>query len=419
MDPPWELVMTQRVWDATLRSLLLQPAHIAVGRLTVQGTRRRRNLLVGNLSVFFQARFPAGHVGRSQVILALPGPDDPVQPAAWLARLGVEPGSLTVILLLGLGKDRQGWVGAVQEGNVLRPLDGVRVLGPGMLHLFRAATAPSEDSPDWAAERWSRTRGALGQETWRKLRRQRIGILGVGRNGSALAFQLAALGISELFLCDFDTLEWHALDAFHMATEADVGKPKVEVLARRLLEFRSDMLVQYVQGRATDRPVIEALREVDLLITSPDSGCARLLAAHLCQTGILHLDVGTSIQTTANGERILAGDVRILNFREGCLQCVGGVADEEEARYELLAPPDALRRGPPTVWSEQRLGSLVTLNAMTVSSSIQLYLDLLGGELQGSCWLRLRWREGEGLEVNQGRVGATSGCRVCRGGDVD
>jgi len=81
----------------------------------------------------------------------------------------------------------------------------------------------------------------------------------------------------------------------------------------------------------------------------------------------------------------------------------------------LLAPPGALPRRPPPPWNEQRAGSLITLNSLTVAIGVQLWLDLLAGRLRSSHWHRLRWEPGVGLQADFAPVGASPGCRICHG----
>src|SRR5262249_61315396 len=83
------------------------------------------------------------------------------------------------------------------------------------------------------------------------------------------------------------------------------------------------------------------------------------------------------------------GDVRLLARGEGGVGCLGGLRNLGEARYEMAAPPGALQRGPRREWHEERAGSLVTANQVAGNLGIQLWLELLGGGLTSSRWLRL------------------------------
>jgi hypothetical protein len=106
--------------------------------------------------------------------------------------------------------------------------------------------------------------------------------------------------------------------------------------------------------------------------------------------------------------------VRLLLPRAGCIRCVGGLANLEQAEHELHAPAGALPHRAPEAWNARgRLGSLVTLNSLAVSCGIQSWLDLLEGTLGGSIWHRLLWRAGAGLEVDSAWADASPDCGVC------
>ena len=120
---------------------------------------------------------------------------------------------------------------------------------------------------------------------------------------------------------------------------------------------------------------------------------------------------------TETGERQLAADVRLLLPGAGCIRCVGGLADMEQAEYEFHAPPGAFLAGPPHHWNARgRLGSLITLNSLAVSFGVQSWLDLLERHAASSIWHRLRWREGEAgwrqIRHWLHRVVASAKCRI-------
>jgi hypothetical protein len=228
------------------------------------------------------------------------------------------------------------------------------------------------------------------------------------------AFQFAGLGVPRLLLCDPDSIEIHQVDAMQGVTEADLGRKKVEALAERLVLQRSDLFVQGLACSATDARVVERLRCANLLVTCTDSDPPRLSAAlvahHLLK---IHLEIGTGVTADESGERLIAADVRIIVPGQGCIACIGALSNQEEARHELLAPPGTLRRERTQAWRDQRAGSLVTINALAVSVGVQLWLDLLGGQLRGSHWSRLRWHPGHGLEIHGGAVAGNPDCELC------
>lgn len=408
---PYELVIPRPLWETVLRDLLLHPNRVAVGACRRNRHAGADELLIESLET--TDRVPTG-TARSPlddwVVLGVPGREaDPTLPG-WLEQLHPRRTQLLVIGLVGLGPDRSAWTGAVVESGKVHPLDAIRVVGPGMLRIDRG-----EDTDSAVRPRWSRTRGALGDAVWKKVEVSRVLLLGAGRNGSAMAFQLVALGIRAISLVDPDILETENLDAGFCATERDVGRNKTEALQRRLHAFRSDCLITSLPVSAAHAAVAAKAAGADLIVTCVDHDTARLAAARWARRFLrVHLDVGTGVTwDEASGQRILAGDVRLLLPRLGCVCCVGGLSNEAEARYELAAPPGALPRQPPQPWHRQRSGSLITLNSLAVATAVQLWLDLLAGELRTSHWTRLRWQPGHGLQTDAAPVGPARDCPIC------
>jgi uncharacterized metal-binding protein len=349
------------------------------------------------------------------VVLGAPGRDVGAELGSWLDQLQPRKTQLLAVGLVGLGPKRSGWNGAVVENGQVRPLEAIRVVGPGMLWAGRHSAGQGWELSADDAQRWSRTRGALGDAAWRKVAAARVLLIGAGRTGSALAFQLVAMGIRSLTLVDPDRLNLENLDAEFCVTEQDVGRAKTEALQERLHAFRSDCSITSLPHSATHHCVAAKAAGVDLIVTCVDRDTARLVAARLARRFLkVHIDVGTGITfEDESGPPVLAADVRLLLPRMGCVCCVGGLRNEEEARYELLAPPGALPRRAPQPWHQQRAGSLITLNSLAVATAVQLWLDLLAGRLRSSYWHRLRWESGYGLRADAAPVGSASDCRVC------
>jgi molybdopterin/thiamine biosynthesis adenylyltransferase len=377
-----------------------QPAGLLVEQLTASGPTRTG------------AAFPPL---ADWIAVAAPVDEALDDPATWIRRLEPRFAQLLAILLVGLGRERSGWRGWTVERGVIRPLAGLRIVGPGMVHA--GAALPEDLLADGDAARWSRLRGAVGEAAFAKLRAAQAAVIGCSRTGTLAAGLLAALGVRGLVLLDGDTVEPHNLDGMLLTTPADVGQNKAVALGRRLVAFQPDLLVKAVPRHLDSLAAEGVLPGVDLLVTCVDQDAACLRAAHWARERLTpHLDIGAGVTRTTGG-RQLAADVRLLLPGDGCLRCVGGLGDAEQAAYELHAPSGALPRRPPEAWDARgRLGSLVTLNSMAVSFGVQSWLDLLDGSLAGSIWHRLRWLPGQGLEVHAALVGPGDGCPVCRPG---
>lgn len=411
-----ELVVPRHLWERNLRELLIHPDRVAVGVCDRNVRPESCELLVRQLEV--RSVLPHGEDQprlSDSIVLGVPTGEAGRDASRWIERLQPLPTQLLALALVGMGPDRSSWDGCVVENGQVERLDAIRVVGPGMMCLRRPANSEWIDPTKEDLERWSRTRGALGDAVWNKVAESRVLLIGAGRNGSAMAFQLAALGIRALTIVDPDHLGCENLDASFCVTEQDVGRPKSVALQERLVAFRSGCAITSIEHAATHPLVSKQARNADLIVTCVDNDSPRLAAALLAGRFLRpHLDVGTGVTLDDAGQRVLAGDVRLLLPQQGCMSCVGGLRNEEEARYELFAPPGALKRRSAMPWNQERAGSLITLNSMTVAMAVQLWLDLVTGTLRHSHWHRLRWRAGAGIEPAFASVDAGLNCSICQ-----
>jgi len=284
-------------------------------------------------------------------------------------------------LVFGVGQ-AAGWVGgAIRDGADWKPLDHIQVVGPGMqqLPLSRKGEKPAEGLD---SERWSRSIGALGEASWRRLQSLHIGIVGCGRTGSLVANSLRKMGVVRLSLIDFDRLERHNLGEMDLVGEAHVGEAKSIVLSR-LLGLENALAEPISSVRA-----LKVTKGCDLLISCVDNSQARLLSAFLAMVYLKPiLDIGTGVERIGSELR-MGADVRLI-LPGRCLLCCGGVAGIEEARDQLRTPGG--RTVLPVTWHNQRAGSLRSLNQIAAGLGIRLLEDLLVSRVTESVWTRIEF----------------------------
>jgi hypothetical protein len=110
----------------------------------------------------------------------------------------------------------------------------------------------------------------------------RIAVLGVGALGSVVCEVLVRAGVKDIALVDEDVLESGNINR-HVATLADVGKPKVPVVARRLRQISPTVRVtEFNANLPSATQAIEAqLDEFDIVVdcTSSDAVLSSLARA--------------------------------------------------------------------------------------------------------------------------------------------
>lgn len=411
-----EIVIARNVYDAAVRRQLHDPATYSIGPFRWQETIAGRQILVDELDAV--RGLPSGESRPpldSYLVLHLENDGSNGSADQLLGRVQPLRSHHAAAFVIQIGPPAR-WDARIQSpGGAMLRVDSVTVQGPAPLYLTREdhAEAPLADDE----QRWSRTAGALGDETFRRVRRSRVDVIGAGRNGTLCASMLAALGVAQLRIIDGDMLEPHNQVGTLGLSAADIGRSKAAALAHSLHRQRPDVTLCSWDKSLLDTDVLTALRRrpTDLIVTSVDDDAARLTAWLLARSLLVpHLDVASAI-LAGEPDRQLLGDVRLFvpGRQQGCPMCVGGVGDLDETLYAVNSPPGSLHRGEPADWSVQRAGSLVGLNSLVVGAAMQLWLDYLSGRSRASAWQRLRWHPGRGLQSEFAAVESAPNCRFC------
>ena len=90
---------------------------------------------------------------------------------------------------------------------------------------------------------FSRTELLIGKENIRKLKNSKVAIFGLGGVGSYVAEGLVRTGVGNFILVDNDDIEKTNLNRQIIATHKTIGKPKVEIAKKRMLEINPNVKV--------------------------------------------------------------------------------------------------------------------------------------------------------------------------------
>lgn len=162
--------------------------------------------------------------------------------------------------------------------------------------------------------------GADGQA---RIASGKVLLIGAGGLGNAVAAYVAAAGVGELVVADFDRVDESNLGRQFLFGPADIGQRKVEVLARRLAEINPDVRFSQVPIRIDATNIDELVATTDIVLDGSDNFRTRFVVADACVRHGKALVAGSAIR--------LEGQVATFgpDYSESpCYRCVYSEADE-------------------------------------------------------------------------------------------
>ncbi|MDQ6712674.1 MAG: HesA/MoeB/ThiF family protein [Candidatus Dormibacteraeota bacterium] len=131
----------------------------------------------------------------------------------------------------------------------------------------------------------------VGDAGQRRLERAAVAIVGVGGLGSPVALYLAAAGVGRLGLIDDQDVELSNLNRQVIFEECDVGRPKVEAAAGRLLMLDAGTHIDARRVNVRASNVAELFADYDLVVDGTDAFETKFLlndAAVLLRKPLVH-----------------------------------------------------------------------------------------------------------------------------------
>lgn len=159
-----------------------------------------------------------------------------------------------------------------------------------------------------------------GQE---RLLRSHMLIVGLGGLGSPCALYLAAAGVGELTLCDFDEVELSNLQRQIAHRPSRVGVNKARSAQQELAELNPECQVHIVTERVTADQVPGLVAAADVVVDCSDNFATRHLLNRACVDTKKPLVSGSAIQTVG----------QIAVFDLSCAEC---------PCYACFVPEDAV-----------------------------------------------------------------------------
>ncbi len=176
---------------------------------------------------------------------------------------------------------------------------------------------------------------SIGIEGQEKLLTSRVLIIGLGGLGSPVAMYLAAAGVGQLILADFDKVDLSNLQRQIIHSTESIGKLKVESARNTLLAINPDCRIETVSKLLDETELADHVSKADLVIDGTDNFTTRFMVNDACVATRTPLVSGAAIR--------LEGQVSVFSGQPGdpCYRCLyggGGDMDETCSENGVLAP---------------------------------------------------------------------------------
>ncbi|MGH8383445.1 molybdopterin-synthase adenylyltransferase MoeB [Pseudomonas sp.] len=225
-----------------------------------------------------------------------------------------------------------------------------------------------------------------------RLKNSRVLIVGLGGLGSPVALYLAAAGVGELHLADFDTVDLTNLQRQVLHDTASVGLSKVDSALTRLQAINPEVRLLAHRSALDEDSLAGAVQAVDLVLDCTDNFATREAVNAVCVAQGKPLVSGAAIR--------LEGQLSVFDPRRPespCYHCLYGHGSEAEltcSEAGVVGPLVGL------------VGSLQALEALKLLAGF-------GEPLVG----RLLLIDALGSRFRELRVKRDPGCSVCGGHD--
>lgn len=222
---------------------------------------------------------------------------------------------------------------------------------------------------------------AFGEDIQRLLGALHIGVVGAGGTGSAVAEQLARLGVGDLSIFDGDTLTTTNVTRVFGSTVAGAGMNKAELARAHLVAIGLGTKVNAIPAYIDEEEVAKLLRNCDIVFGCTDKATPRsLLGALATRYYVPTFDVAVKIDSAEGVLRGIFGRVTTLFPGEACLFCRGRITAAAIA-LEALSPMERRARAAERYAPEldENDPAVITFTTAVAAESITEMLHRLTG----------------------------------------
>ena len=284
---------------------------------------------------------------------------------------------------LVLGKSERGFSGLFYDSELTtkEKIGEIRTVGINGFRKTRSykITSSSETTiPD--AEMLDRNIKWLGEDGQKKLSESKIVICGSGGVGGLVALNARGLGLKKITLIDDDRIEKSNLNRLPGATLHDVGKFKVDVMAKMIIDVSPGTEVVAITERVScdEGRTRKEMADADIIIAAVDSFQARFDVQWLAARYLKPLiDIGSGINLKADTSTVKFMGGQIACYVPGgpCLCCQAVVPRDIESEFSR----EVKRLTGYVKGTDITPTSVVTINSIVAGYAVDMVIKLITG----------------------------------------
>ncbi len=168
-----------------------------------------------------------------------------------------------------------------------------------------------------------------------KLKTSTVAVIGLGGLGSSCALYLAAAGVGNLILVDFDQVESSNLQRQIIHSSESLGMNKVASAEKRLKTINPDIKIESINSRIEKDNINTLLQKVDVIVDASDNYPTRYLLNNVSLSQRIPLVHAAAIKFN--------GHVTTFNLKPSspCYECLfeNNNHNEESCESQGVFPP--------------------------------------------------------------------------------
>lgn len=169
----------------------------------------------------------------------------------------------------------------------------------------------------------------LGYEGQQKLLASHVVIIGLGGLGSPVAMYLAAAGIGQLTLVDFDNVDLSNLQRQIMHRTENIKQPKVTSAKQNLLQLNPEISIHTVNHKLNQDELHKLVATASVVVDATDNFDSRFAINHACVQHKIPLVSGAAIR--------FEGQVSVFDLRDANSPCYRCLYDENGTTEETCS----------------------------------------------------------------------------------